>query len=310
MTPSSLPESFQKKVRIPFMRQRWSFASVSIFFIAISFYSFFTKGFNFGVDFKGGVKLVYQFKQETNEGDLRKLLTESGVESQIVRYGKENENTFLFKIKEDEKENYSAKLSAVLQKNFDNPTLLSEDNIKARAGKDLRQRGIFAIILTCVCILFYVGWRFDFLFAPGAILALAHDVIISLGAFSFFQKEVDLSILAAILTIIGYSVNDTIVIYDRIRENIKKLPSSLRMTDLIDISMNEMLGRTIVTSLTVLFSVTVLYLFGGKVIHDFAFCMIVGVIAGVYSTVFIASPIYIALQKFFPDKGLQRTTKK
>ncbi|MDO8643684.1 MAG: protein translocase subunit SecF, partial [bacterium] len=150
-----------------------------------------------------------------------------------------------------------------------------------------------------VLMLIYIGFRFDFYFAPGAIVALIHDVLITLGFYALTGREVSLTTIAALLTIIGYSMNDTIVIYDRVRENIKK-HERMPLEELIDLSINETLSRTIITSLTVFFVVIILYLFGSGEIQGFGFAMTVGVVAGSYSTIFIASPIYIFLKKIVP----------
>ncbi|MDO8785585.1 MAG: protein translocase subunit SecF, partial [Syntrophales bacterium] len=162
-----------------------------------------------------------------------------------------------------------------------------------KVGSDLKNKAIMALVFSWIGMLIYVAWRFEFRYAVGGILALVHDVIITVGVFSLLNKEFNLTIVAALLTIIGYSINDTIVIFDRIRENARKhLKQDLG--DTINASINQTLGRTILTSLTVFIVVAVLFFFGGAVIHDFAFALLVGVVAGTYSTIFIASPIVLA----------------
>lgn len=301
------------KQHIPFMRWKWFFISVSLLFVAGSFFIILTKGLNFGVDFKGGIKLAYHFSKPIGDGDIRKMLDSLDLgDVQVIRFGKETENSYMIKTKYQEGIDVTKAITAEFKKGLgdDGATLLSEENVGPKVGRELRKRGLFAIILTWILILIYVGIRFDFLFSPGAIVALIHDVVIAVGFFAFFDKEVNLPILAAVLTIIGYSINDTIVIYDRVRENLRKLPSSMPLAELIEQSINETLSRTIITSLTVLFAVLVLFFLGGGVLHDFAFCMVVGVIAGTYSTIFVASPVYLLCQRLFPHKGLVRTVGK
>jgi preprotein translocase subunit SecF len=165
--------------------------------------------------------------------------------------------------------------------------------IGPKVGRDMTKKGILALALSLAAILVYVWVRFEFSYALGGIIALLHDALITIGIFSLLDKEFTLQIVAALLTIIGFSINDTIVIFDRVRENLKKgIKRDLR--DVINLSVNQTLSRTILTSLTVLLVVVVLFLFGGSVIHDFAFALLIGTIAGVYSTVFIASPLILA----------------
>lgn len=300
------------------MRFKWIFISISLVLVLGSLFFIAMHGMNFGVDFKGGIKLVYQFQTSPDDrllGDenIRTLLEPLGLgDTQIVRFGKESDNSFLIKTKFQENRDVQKEITSFLGKELgqEKVILLSEESVGPRVGADLRKRGTFAIVLTWILILIYIGWRFDFLFAPGAVVALLHDVIVALGFFTLFHKEFSLSILAAVLTLIGYSVNDTIVIYDRVRENLRKLPVSVPLADLVNVSVNETLSRSIITSLTVLFAMIILFIFGGGVIHDFAFFMIVGVIAGSYSTIFIASPVYLALHKLFPKKGIVRGTGK
>lgn len=298
---------------IPFMQVKWVFIFISILVVLLSFYFMGSHGFNFGVDFKGGVKLVYKFSKPLGEGDIRKSLSDLDLgDVQVVRFGKVDENSFLVKVKFQEERNLSKEITSALKEKLQevNPEILSEETVGPRVGAELRKRGIFAVVLTWILILIYVGIRFDFLFSPGAVVALLHDLCITIGFFTFFNKEINLPILAAALTIIGYSINDTIVVYDRIRENIKKLPAKIPMADIVNQSINETLSRTVVTSLTLLFVVLVLFYLGGGVLHDFAFCMIIGVVVGTYSSVFIASPVYLACNRLFPHKGIARGSGK
>jgi preprotein translocase subunit SecF len=170
-----------------------------------------------------------------------------------------------------------------------------------KVGKDLTRKAILAIIFSWIGILIYVGVRFEFRYALGGIVALVHDVLVTVTFLSLFNKEFDLNIVAALLTIIGYSINDTIVIFDRIRENARK-NTRQSLNDVINVSVNQTLSRTILTSLTVFMVLVVLFFFGGAVIHDFTFALLVGTVAGVYSTVFIASPIVLLFEKIKPTE--------
>ena len=295
----------------PFLNYKWHFMAVSVFFFVASLYLLFTKGLNYGVDFLGGIKLVYQFSGDLNEGNIRGQIEGLGLgDVQVVSFGESSKRQFLIKTKAIDGRNVTDEITSKLKTLDAQAELVSEENVGPKVGAELRKRGVFAVVLTWVLILVYVGIRFDFLFAPGAIVALIHDIVIPIGFFALLGKEFNLPILAALLTITGYSVNDTIVIYDRVRENLKKLPASIPLTQVINQSLTETLSRTIVTSLTVFFVLLVVFLIGGPVLHDFAFCMLLGIVFGSYSTIFIASPVYLGLQKIFPHHGLQRHSKK
>jgi preprotein translocase subunit SecF len=298
----------EKKV-IPFMKWKWWFIGSTTLLALISIFYMVVNGFNFGVDFKGGVKLVYKFDKVVSDGELRQTLEPLKLgDIQVVQFGKPQDNSFLIKVKFHEGRNVTSEIQQKLDTTYGagKVILLSEENVGPKVGNELKNRGTLAMIFTWVLILVYVGVRFDFLFAPGGIIALIHDTIITMGFFVFFGKEFNLPILAAILTLIGYSINDTIIVYDRIRENLKKYPASMPLEEVVNRSMSQTFSRTIITSLTVLFVVVVLFIFGGAVIHDFAFCMVIGVIIGTYSSIFVATPIYLGMQHFFPHKGIQR----
>jgi preprotein translocase subunit SecF len=175
------------------------------------------------------------------------------------------------------------------------------ESVGPKVGRDLTRKALLAIIFSWIGILFYVGFRFELRYAFGGIIALVHDVLVTVGTLSLLNKEFDLIIVAALLTIIGYSINDTIVIFDRIRENTRK-NMKMPLMDVINLSVNQTLSRTLLTSFTVIMVLLALFFFGGPVIHDFAFTLLVGCIAGVYSTVFIASPIVLAFEKIRPSR--------
>lgn len=295
----------QTPVRIPCMKYKWVFLAISAVLTIGSFILIAKNGMNYGVDFQGGVKSVYQFSRPVGDEEIRNALTAHLGDVQLVQFGQASENRYLLRIKYEAGKNITETVTAELQKIDGQVSLLSEENVGPKAGAELRKRGMLAVILTWALILIYIGFRFDFLFAPGAVIALLHDLIITLGFFTFFQKEFNLPILAAFLTLLGYSINDTIIVYDRIREKIRKVPASWSLEYVMDKSINETFSRTIVTSLTVFFAMVVLFILGGGVLHDFAFCMMVGVAVGTYSSVFIAAPISLGFYKLFPDKGMR-----
>lgn len=296
------------------MRWKWFFISFSIACMFLSVFELFVNGLNFGADFLGGTKLVAQFDPKITEEQIRAQAQDLGIgDVQIVPFGNDpNANQYILRAKYIEGKDVPKLLTERFFASFGENEFVvkSEEIVGPRVGEDLKRKGLLSLNLACLLILIYIGFRFDFLFAPGAIVALIHDVLISAGFFAFFDKEFNLPILAALLTILGYSINDTIVIYDRIRENVKKYYKIYPLRDIIDVSLTETFSRTIVTSVTVFIVVLVLFYMGGGVLHDFAFCLMIGVIFGVYSSLFIASPIYLGLQKLFPTKGMVGIVKK
>lgn len=297
------------KTPFPFMKLKWFFIVVSLICVGVGINEIAVKGINFGVDFKGGAKILYQFKGAVVADDIRSAAAGLGIgDVQVIEFGTDpNTHQYMLRAKYIEGKNVTDLLNAKMKKSFPGIEVLSSEEVGPKVGHDLRKKGFMAVVLSCLLILVYIGFRFDFLFSPGAIVALVHDIVISVGFFAYFGKEFNLPILAALLTILGYSINDTIVIYDRVRENIGRLPKHTSTVDVINISVTETLRRTIVTSLTVLFVVVTLFYLGGGVLHDFAFCLIIGTVFGTYSSIFIASPIYLLLQKLFPGKGIKVT---
>ncbi len=253
-------------------------------------------GPRYGVDFTGGTSLHLKFEKSINAGDLRAALEGVGLgDAEIKRIGMEEENEIIIRV---EQMGEGAETAQVMERELskdlaDNPyEILAVNEVGPKIGSELRRAAILAILIALLGILIYISWRFEFRFAVGAVAALFHDVLITLGIFSLLNLEISLAIVAAFLTIVGYSLNDTIVVYDRIRENLKILRRE-KFPNLVNISLNQTLSRTIITSLTTLIVVLVLFLFGGTVIHDFSFALIVGVIIGTYSSVFVASPIIV-----------------
>ena len=263
-------------------------------------------GLNFGIDFAGGTLVQIRFERTTNPGEIRGGLQEIGLEGSVIQqFGEKKDNEYLIRVEStsSDVEGISDRIQGTFSK------IYGEDGLEVRrvemvgpqVGEELRRKGLLAIIYAMIGILFYITWRFEFRFALGAVAALFHDVIITVGIFSLTGREFTLPVLAAILTIVGYSLNDTIVVYDRIRENLRKMVRK-KLELVINTSINETLSRTILTSGTTLFVVLALLILGGGIIHDFAFALIIGVIVGTYSSIFVASPILIFWEERFPSK--------
>ena len=273
------------------------FNLISIFLVTISILLLLFKGLNFGVDFKGGT--LIELRTSNNQIDtatLRKAFNKMNLgDVNVKNFG--NENDFLIKFeKKDNKPNFveiiKDDLTNLIGNTFD---FRRVENVGPKVSSELLKSGIIAIALSLAAMLFYIWIRFEWQFSLGAILALFHDVIITLGLFSLFSLEINLSIVAAVLTIVGYSMNDTVVIYDRVRENLKKF-SDIKIYELTNISINETLSRTIITSVTTLLALVSIYLFGGEILKGFSLAMIMGVIFGTYSSIYIANPILVKLR--------------
>lgn len=262
---------------------------------------YFTKGLNYGVDFRGGVEIQVKFNKTVSLGDLRQSLTEKNVAmSQLQSIGEDSQNEFLLKLETDKGDlnAISAQVSSALSEKYGAGSfeILKNDIVGPKAGAQLRTSAFQAIAWAILAIMIYLALRFDYKFAPGAIAALIHDVVIIMGAFIITQKEFSLQIVAALLAIIGYSVNDTVVIYDRVRE-IEAGHPELGSFEIMNRALNETMSRTIITSMTVLGVSLVMLFMGGAVIHDFFFAMTVGVILGVYSTIYIAVPMTVFTER-------------
>jgi preprotein translocase subunit SecF len=253
-------------------------------------------GLRYGVDFAGGILIQIRFSKTVDISEVRSALDTIGSkESMVQAFGGENE--FLIRIEKtsEDLEAVSKAIQTSLQEQFKGKALeiRRAEVVGPKIGKDLKTKALWAVGLSFLAILIYVAWRFrEIAFGLGGIVALFHDIIVTYGAISIANIEYSLNVLAVILTIIGFSINDTIVIFDRVRENIKKMRKD-NLETIFNVSINETLGRTVLTSGTVMGVVLILFFFGGSVIHDFAFALIVGLISGTYSTVYVASPVVI-----------------
>jgi preprotein translocase subunit SecF len=275
---------------------------LSLLLVVGTIVMFFTKGLNYGVDFRGGVEIQVKFNSSVGLSELRTLMNDNNVAmSQLQSIGEDSQNEFLLKLETDKGDlnAVSSQVSSVLTQKYGEGSfeILKNDIVGPKAGAQLRISAFQALAWAILAIMIYLALRFDYKFAPGAIAALIHDVVIIVGAFILTQKEFSLQIVAALLAIIGYSVNDTVVIYDRVRE-IENANPSLSSFEIMNRALNETMSRTIITSLTVLGVSLVMLFWGGSVIHDFFFAMTIGVILGVYSTIFIAVPMTVFTEKF------------
>ena len=273
------------------------FNFISILLIIVSVLLLMFKGLNFGVDFKGGT--LIELRTSSNQVDistLRKAFNKMNLgDVNVKNFG--NKNDFLIKFeKKDNKPNFietiKGDLTSIIGNSFD---FRRVENVGPKVSSELLKSGIVAIALSLAAMLFYIWIRFEWQFSLGAILALFHDVIVTLGVFSLFSLEINLSIIAAVLTIVGYSMNDTVVIFDRVRENLRKY-SDIKIFELTNISINETLSRTIITSATTLLALLAIYFFGGEILKGFSLAMILGVVFGTYSSIYIANTVLVRLK--------------
>ncbi len=295
-------------INIDFAAKRSHALALSCIIIVIGIVSLVIKGGpNYGIDFAGGTLVQVRFTRPTSAGDIKNGLRRIQLEDSLVQqFGEQGTNEYLIRLESSDAslKGLGGLVSRALEDHFgkEDFEVRRLEMVGPKIGKDLRQKGLLSILYALIGILIYITWRFQLKFAAGAIVALFHDVMITLGAFSLMNKEVSLPIVAALLTIVGYSLNDTIVVYDRIRENAKKSRRD-PFEKVVNRSINETLSRTILTSGTTLFVILALFFFGGGVIHDFAFALLVGVVVGTYSSIFIASPVVIFWERLWGKEG-------
>ena len=265
---------------------------ISLILIILSISILFIKGLNLGVDFKGGTLIEVRTENiNSNIADIRKSLINLSLgDVTVKKFGKKSD--YLIKIESIESNNENF-IQTIKEKLIDdlgyNINFRRVENVGPKVSNELLKNGLLAISLSLAAMLFYIWVRFEWQFSLGAIIAIIHDVIITAGIFSLFSYEINLSIVAAVLTIVGYSMNDTVVIFDRIRENLKKY-STISISEISNISTNETLSRTLITSITTLLALFSIYIFGGSILKGFSFAMIIGVIVGTYSSMFVATP--------------------
>ena len=285
---------FLSKTNIDFISKQKITGFLSIALIVAGIASLIMKGGPLlSIDFTGGTVAQIKFEKPVELGQLRNTLSDYGFKgAEIVEFGSPDEILIKTQFKGSSSE-ISEKLTLALGKTF---ILRRVESVGPKIGKELQSDALKAIGLALLLILIYITFRFDRYYALGSVMALIHDVTITLGVFSLLDYEINLSIIAAFLTIVGYSLNDTIVVFDRIRENIPKFMKKT-LNDVVNISLNETLNRTVITSLTTMMVVVILFIWGGKVINLFAFALIVGIFIGTYSSLFVASPVMVYFEK-------------
>jgi len=277
-------------------------ALISAVLIIISLASIFIRGLNYGIDFTGGTEIQVAFSEPVQTDEVRSAIEPLGLSNAIIQsIGSQGDNEFLIRtpIEGDSGDEIVQKIEGSLKNTFGEgkADIRRVDMVGAAVSKDLKQKGFLSLFYAGIGILIYIWWRFELSFSLSAVLALAHDVIITVGVFSITGKEISLPVIAALLAIVGYSLNDTIVVFDRIRENLKKVTGSFEFTSILDGSISQTLSRTLLTSATTFVVVLALFLFGGSVINTFAFAIMVGLIIGTYSSIFIASPILLLFDR-------------
>jgi len=282
---------------IPFNKFYKLFNILSLSLILVSLLLLIFKGLNYGVDFKGGTLIEIRSLDKTlNISDLRKSFNNLNLgDVTVKRFGNDNDYVVKFEKKQSIEENFIENIKIELKKDIGNIFEFRRvESVGPKVSAELLKSGVIAIALSLGAMLIYIWIRFEWQFSIGAIIALFHDIIITLGFFSLLNFEINLSIVAAVLTIVGYSMNDTVVIFDRVRENLKKF-SDIKIYEITNISINETLSRTIITSITTLLALVSIFIFGGAILKGFSFAMILGVIIGTYSSIYIANPILVRL---------------
>ena len=280
---------------IAFNKYYNKFNILSSLLVIVSLLLLTIKGLNFGIDFKGGTLIeLRSTENKINVSSLRDNLSQMNLgDVSVKKFG--NETDYLIKFENNDNKNVLEEIKKNLDKSFGNNfNFRRVENVGPKVSSELLRSGIIAISVALALMLIYIWIRFEWQFSLGAILALFHDVLVTLGLFSLFGLEINLSIIAAVLTIVGYSMNDTVVIFDRVRENLKKY-SDIKIYELTNISINETLSRTLITSITTLLALLAIFFFGGEILKGFSLAMIFGVIFGTYSSIYIANTVLVRL---------------
>jgi preprotein translocase subunit SecF len=304
-------ELIRPDMNVDFVGKRSIWAGISAVGFLVTIALFFTKGVNYGIDFTGGAEMQVKVPATWEISKVRESLEKGGVkDSKVQQIGESGEHQYLVRVQGTEKElqSVSSKVSEIFTsvataEKADGFEVLRTSVVGPAAGESLKESGLLSMIYALLCILVYVTVRFDSRYSPGAVIALFHDTVITFGILILLQVPFDLQILAALLALIGYSNNDTIIVYDRVRETLQNHPK-FTIEQAVNRAINETLGRTILTSLSTFLSVLALYLFGGKVIEGFALTLMVGIVVGTYSSIFIASSIVIAITKYQEKREL------
>ena len=296
-----------KDTNIDFLGKRTYAFTVSGILFALGLFALlqiFTGKANLGIDFAGGTAVQLKFENPVNLQDIRTALETGGVQDvDLQDFPAVNKVLIRVKTEEENLGEISGKITSALSENFQGNSFVvdSTTEIGPKVGKRLKQDAFWAVIMATIFILIYIAWRFQFKFGVGATAATFHDVMAVLGIFNIMGKEINLIFVSALLTIAGYSLTDTVVVFDRIRENLKKRRKN-SMMDVMNVSVNEVLSRTLITSITTLLAAGTLFIFGGEVLHDFSLAMILGILVGTFSSVFVASPVVLAWESRMTSK--------
>ena len=315
----SLVKAIPQNTNVPFLKLRIITGAISVLAVIVSLFLFFTEGLNYGIDFKGGAVIEFPVEDNVDLAAIRAMgnsLNLGEVEATtIARPGAEGQSVRISYPRQDaeegqddaalQQEALETMQDALLETFAVSKADMSVSVLGSKVSGELRRKGIFAVIAALSMVLLYIWIRFEWQYALGAIIALAHDVALTLGVFELFQIEFNLAIVAAILTIVGYSLNDTVIVYDRIRENLRKYKVK-PLEDVLNMSINGTLSRTILTSVTTLLALAALYFLGGSGLRGFSFAMIWGVFVGTYSSIFVASPLLLI---FGVNRGGTHLTK-
>lgn len=297
--------------RFDIIGKRKIWYAISSLLIIASLFFMVTRGFNMGIDFTGGTIMDLRFEKAVNINDVRAVLNEYNLSNSTIQLSgessssTESENVMIRTVDLEEQER--KEVMAALTDKLGAYQVLREEKVGATMGTELIMNAIYATIISWLLIIAYVSYRFEFKFGISAVLGLAHNVIIVLGAFALTQRQIDSSFVAALLTIIGYSINDTIVIFDRIRENLKlHFRKNSDIVELVNTSIYQTMTRSIYTVSTVLFATFALYFFGGDTTKDFAFALLIGFFCGAYTSIFIASPLWVTFRRYSDKKRLAK----
>lgn len=297
--------------RFDIIGKRKIWYAISSLLIIASLFFMVTRGFNMGIDFTGGTIIDLRFEKAVNINDVRAVLNEYNLSNSTIQLSGENssstesENVMIRTVDLEEQER--KEVMAALTDKLGSYQVLREEKVGATMGTELIMNAVYATIISWLLIIAYVSYRFEFKFGISAVLGLAHNVIIVLGAFALTQRQIDSSFVAALLTIIGYSINDTIVIFDRIRENLKlHFRKNGDIVELVNTSIYQTMTRSIYTVSTVLFATFALYFFGGDTTKDFAFALLIGFFCGAYTSIFIASPLWVTFRRYSDKKRLAK----
>ncbi|MGK0288674.1 MAG: preprotein translocase subunit SecF [bacterium] len=305
---------FKTKPNFDFVGKRYIALAISAFLLVAGIGAIIFKGFQYGVDFRGGYIIQIQFiKQKPPIKKIRTLFKKNLTKSvSITTFGDQTENEILISLSQAavaKGTDVREKIEQIFKGQIHNYKIRRFESVGPKVGADLKKKAYQAVIASLIVILAYIWFRFQLRYGLGAVVALFHDVLIILGIFSFMGKEITLTIVAALLTVVGYSLNDTIVVFDRVRENVFKLPNK-NLDEVINTSVNESLSRTILTSVTTFFVVVFLFALGGDIIHDFSFAVLIGLVVGTYSSVFVASPMVLFLDAREKKSGKVKPQKK